>query len=640
MSMSKCIDNFFIHFILVSIIFSLGLMRSCAAGHSELMKGVSLAIPEAVALLQASSEESVTFDPGYGWLHLRHNPLDDIQKIKTKGYFVRRCYDSYEYDKEAWMAGFWNVLSQKHNHSLGNAIPVLVPNVKRFNGTQSGYHFCNAIVRAVEQKKIIALDVVNEVKLLRFFPYVSRQVQFFLYMLGIKNVESYIKYKRISDSTISVEVNDACCEKNDDFSEKIFLAKSPEEYVSWNDKFTTVNYSENVCLEIADIINRCSSKPLVREARSYLIIVSQHDWLINNSQAGTNFLTQLSNLAEAYNTNFVLLSQGIDSAEQPEKVVATMQSKPAGNKQASGYFPVNGCPPLTVPSQPHPVQGQRQKRASAVFGSMAQAVYVLGDSGSYHAGLLAVAPANGICYSSQGGDTHHKQHNSQHIFNASGSMSGHHQMPVTTVIQPAPAAVSQTVSPCSFVVHDCYGSKHHVNSDNYVQLMSTLGSVSFYDAAYDPATHYLSNTYQCNFYLDDEYWSSVEAYFQCKKLEYTSLPPHARTQAKAAIRGATGGGSAKKIARQLVPASSVNFGAWNGNKYGVMYQAVHAKFSQNAFLKTKLLGTYPKIIIEDTAHASGNDADWGSGQNYNGHNNAGMILGAVRYRIYNDSRRR
>eukprot|EP00359_Climacostomum_virens_P008708 CAMPEP_0204900632 /NCGR_PEP_ID=MMETSP1397-20131031/2589_1 /ASSEMBLY_ACC=CAM_ASM_000891 /TAXON_ID=49980 /ORGANISM="Climacostomum Climacostomum virens, Strain Stock W-24" /LENGTH=91 /DNA_ID=CAMNT_0052068815 /DNA_START=171 /DNA_END=443 /DNA_ORIENTATION=- len=55
---------------------------------------------------------------------------------------------------------------------------------------------------------------------------------------------------------------------------------------------------------------------------------------------------------------------------------------------------------------------------------------------------------------------------------------------------------------------------------------------------------------------------------------------------------------------------------WNDIKYGIMRDAVSAKFSQHADLKQQLLETGNRSIVEHTA----NDSLWGDGGDGSGQN--------------------
>jgi ribA/ribD-fused uncharacterized protein len=69
---------------------------------------------------------------------------------------------------------------------------------------------------------------------------------------------------------------------------------------------------------------------------------------------------------------------------------------------------------------------------------------------------------------------------------------------------------------------------------------------------------------------------------------------------------------------------------WNNISLDVMRTAVRAKFSQDSKLEKLLLDTGDKVIVED---AGKNDAFFGAGGDYKGHNHLGRILMEVRQEL-------
>jgi hypothetical protein len=65
---------------------------------------------------------------------------------------------------------------------------------------------------------------------------------------------------------------------------------------------------------------------------------------------------------------------------------------------------------------------------------------------------------------------------------------------------------------------------------------------------------------------------------------------------------------------------------WNDIKLLIMYKGVYEKFNQNELLKTKLLCTYPKQLIEGN---NWNDYYWGFCKG-RGENKLGKILMKIR----------
>jgi ribA/ribD-fused uncharacterized protein len=119
--------------------------------------------------------------------------------------------------------------------------------------------------------------------------------------------------------------------------------------------------------------------------------------------------------------------------------------------------------------------------------------------------------------------------------------------------------------------------------------------------------------------IDSKKWATTEHYFQAQKYPHTPW-----LQDK--IRAAQTPREAFDIGRDNQYAQYKDRN-WDVNKYDVMKKAVRAKFTQDDNLKKLLIGTGDKILVED---AGANDADWGAGADYNGGNNLGKTLMAIR----------
>lgn len=123
---------------------------------------------------------------------------------------------------------------------------------------------------------------------------------------------------------------------------------------------------------------------------------------------------------------------------------------------------------------------------------------------------------------------------------------------------------------------------------------------------------FLSNFYPCSVRYKGLIYGSSEAAFQAAKCEdeeqkkvFCSLSPS----------------DAKKFGRQVKLVKD-----WETIKDKVMYEIVFAKFSQNDYLRKKLIGTYPNELIEGN---SWKDTYWGV-CNGVGLNKLGKILMSVR----------
>jgi ribA/ribD-fused uncharacterized protein len=115
--------------------------------------------------------------------------------------------------------------------------------------------------------------------------------------------------------------------------------------------------------------------------------------------------------------------------------------------------------------------------------------------------------------------------------------------------------------------------------------------------------------------LKGRVWPTVEHYFQAQKFAGT---PHEETirLAKTPMVAARMGRSRQRPLRA----------EWETAKDAIMLEAVHAKFSQHADLRAKLLATGDAHIVEHRAR----DGYWGDGPDGSGKNMLGQILMRVR----------
>ena len=125
----------------------------------------------------------------------------------------------------------------------------------------------------------------------------------------------------------------------------------------------------------------------------------------------------------------------------------------------------------------------------------------------------------------------------------------------------------------------------------------------------------LSNFSRHGILMDDTWWPTVEHYFQAQKFVGTEYEDAVR-QAKSATKAKGMGRSRKyKLRRD-----------WEQVRDSIMREAVLAKFTQHAELRTILLGTGDAIIVEN----SPTDDYWGCGATGHGKNKLGKILMSVR----------
>lgn len=140
---------------------------------------------------------------------------------------------------------------------------------------------------------------------------------------------------------------------------------------------------------------------------------------------------------------------------------------------------------------------------------------------------------------------------------------------------------------------------------------------------------FLSNFYPSKFIVDNNTFNCNEQYFMKKKQE---LFDSSNIKLAASIMNETNPKNIKKFGRQV---NYYNDEIWNKHKIKIMYDGALAKFSQNPELKTKLLATGEKILVE----ASPYDRIWGIGFNKDdaiknkekwGQNLLGQVLMQVR----------
>lgn len=132
--------------------------------------------------------------------------------------------------------------------------------------------------------------------------------------------------------------------------------------------------------------------------------------------------------------------------------------------------------------------------------------------------------------------------------------------------------------------------------------------IYFYSKSDNPYGAF-SNFALYGFYLEGEYWKSVEHYFQGQKF----LDEAQR----------------RRIARAVTPKEAKSLGrqpglreGWDEMRDDVMRRGVWAKFTSNSVLSLLLLSTGEEALIE----ASPYDYYWGCGANGTGENRLGQIL--------------
>jgi len=152
--------------------------------------------------------------------------------------------------------------------------------------------------------------------------------------------------------------------------------------------------------------------------------------------------------------------------------------------------------------------------------------------------------------------------------------------------------------------------------------MGDLALEPLYFYSKTTAYYELSNFSLHGFEIEGRYWPTVEHYFQAEK--FPSAPDYQER-----IRLARGPKEAKTLGRsRKVPLRS----DWEEVKEDVMRTALRAKFRAHADLRTLLLGTGDRPLIEDAA----SDAYWGCGKSGTGLNRLGVLLMEVRAELRSD----
>lgn len=149
--------------------------------------------------------------------------------------------------------------------------------------------------------------------------------------------------------------------------------------------------------------------------------------------------------------------------------------------------------------------------------------------------------------------------------------------------------------------------------------------------------------------IDGRQWLSTEQYFQAQKfhvpgdarsMEYFEIIQSADSPMKTAVLGRQkkcGGYAGRWVVNKVKDERTMNEVIeeyhdvklredWDEVKCDVMYKALHAKFTQNEYLKDLLMSTGDKEIIE----ASPRDAYWGWGKDKKGVNMLGKLLMKLR----------
>lgn len=134
----------------------------------------------------------------------------------------------------------------------------------------------------------------------------------------------------------------------------------------------------------------------------------------------------------------------------------------------------------------------------------------------------------------------------------------------------------------------------------------------------DRPNGFLSNFYFSDFTMNDVVYPTVEHYFQSKKFEGTKWEDYI-------LSLPTPKDTAREGKRRDLPLRK----DWESIKEQVMYEALHAKFSQSKNLRELLLNTHKLKLVENSPF----DSYWGIGKNQLGMNRLGVLLMRLRDEI-------
>lgn len=193
-----------------------------------------------------------------------------------------------------------------------------------------------------------------------------------------------------------------------------------------------------------------------------------------------------------------------------------------------------------------------------------------------------------------------------HCFPIPGSSSSSYGVPVKAKSNTTTSTTSGTRQPLKAVHSSWASGSTHSTSGNEIR---------FYNRG-EPYYEF-TNFYPCNVFIDGKSWPTTEHYFQAQKFVGT---PYLEK-----IRKLPTPRDAFQLSRNP-QVSRWRRADWESVKDDVMLKALRVKFSDNLRLRTMLIGTCDRKLIEHTA----NDSYWGDGGNGTGQNKLGKLLMRVR----------
>lgn len=187
-----------------------------------------------------------------------------------------------------------------------------------------------------------------------------------------------------------------------------------------------------------------------------------------------------------------------------------------------------------------------------------------------------------------------------------GSSSSSSGVPVKAKSGTTTSSTSGTRQPLKAVHSPLASSSTHGTSGNEIR---------FYNRG-EPYYEF-TNFYHCNVFIDGKNWPTTEHYFQAQKFVGT---PYLEK-----IRKLPTPRDAFQLSRDP-QVSRWRRADWESVKDDVMLKALRVKFSDDLRLRTMLLNTCDRKLIEHTA----NDSYWGDGGDGTGQNKLGKLLMRVR----------
>lgn len=148
---------------------------------------------------------------------------------------------------------------------------------------------------------------------------------------------------------------------------------------------------------------------------------------------------------------------------------------------------------------------------------------------------------------------------------------------------------------------------------------------------------FLSNFFPSQIEIEGVVWPHTEAFYQAQKSESAAYQRYIRQSDKpvwAKHAGDSRIGSNKLSEKSWFLKRPQDLrDDWQQQKLLVMREAIHAKFTQNAWLQRMLLATDDATLVED----SKSDTFWGTGRDNSGTNFLGVLLMELREKLTSES---